>query len=234
MEKLNVKTEKIEEDVGDIKHMLQQIKFMCAMKLKPPGENLEEYGKREKNRKLTLDVDVTSAAWDEKRTTCKLEDEMQATKKRVDNVQHDDNTTFVIEKVENKCIYLELSASPEVFQSPQRLRTAIKSLIRQFVQAGELDENVPATVNINIIVNSALTTEEKTVVYTVFSDNDTLDGSDDDEKLQFEQKPRFIVKEPTIEPDQQIASTSAKNSSPEETESAVFNGRSYNYNHTFH
>lgn len=83
---------------------------------------------------------------------------MQAIKEGSGNDHHHDNTGFIIEKVENKCIHLELSASADVFQSPQRLRLAIKSLIRQFVQAGELDRNVPATVNINITVNSALTT----------------------------------------------------------------------------
>ncbi|VDI00446.1 Hypothetical predicted protein [Mytilus galloprovincialis] len=207
MEKVNVKTEEIKEikeDVGDVKHRLDRIEFMFAMTLKRQGENPEEYVMVEKKRKLSLGVDAISTAWDEERTTSNLADEMQAIKEGAGNDHHHDNTGFIIEKVENKCIHLELSASADVFQSPQRLRLAIKSLIRQFVQAGELDGNVPATVNINITVNSALTTEEKNVIYTVFSDNDTLDGYDYDEKLQNERKLRLHVK-----PDQQIASTSA-------------------------
>lgn len=83
---------------------------------------------------------------------------MQARKERVDNDHHDDTEEFIIEKVENKCIHLELSASRDVFGSPQKLRIAIKSLIDQFVKAAELDGNVPATVNMNITVKSALTT----------------------------------------------------------------------------
>lgn len=50
----------------------------------------------------------------------------------------------------------ELSASPEVFKSPQKLQKAIKTLISQFVKAGELDKNVPSTVNISITVKSSL------------------------------------------------------------------------------
>ncbi|XP_052097970.1 uncharacterized protein LOC127732830 [Mytilus californianus] len=210
MEKVNVKTEEIKEDVGDVKHRLDRIEFMFSMSLKRQRENPEECVTGEKKRKLNLDVDAISTAWDEERTTSNLDDKMQAITKRADKDHYDDNKGFVIEKVENKCIHLELSASPDVFGSPQKLRIAIKSLIRQFVIAGELDGNVPATVNINITVNSALTTKEKNVVYTVFSENDTLDGSDYDEKLQIEQKPRLNDKVPTVEPDQQIASTSAK------------------------
>lgn len=59
-------------------------------------------------------------------------------------------------KVENRCIYLELSASPEVFESPQKLGKPIRTLISQFVMASELDKNVPSTVNIDITVKSAL------------------------------------------------------------------------------
>ncbi|CAC5356902.1 unnamed protein product [Mytilus coruscus] len=213
MEKVNVKTEElkeIKEDIGEVKHRLERIEFMFAMTLKRQGKNPEEYVIGEKKRKLTFDVDAISTAWDEERTTSNLADEMQAIKERADNDHHDeDNRAFVIDKVENKCIHLELSASPDVFESPQRLRIAIKSLIRQFVQAGELDGNVPATVNINITVKKRTYNRYKNVVYTVFSDNDTLDGPDYDEKLQIEQKPRLNVKVPTIEPDQQIASTSA-------------------------
>ncbi|CAG2235038.1 unnamed protein product [Mytilus edulis] len=86
----------------------------------------------------------------------------------------------------------------------ERTTSNLADEMQAIKEAGELDGNVPATVNINITVNSALTTEEKNVIYTVFSDNDTLDGYDYDEKLQNERKLRLHVK-----PDQQIASTSA-------------------------
>lgn len=82
---------------------------------------------------------------------------MRNLKERDDNDHHGDTKKFIIEKKEHKCIHLELSASPDVFQSPKSLRFAIKALLRQFVKAGELDKNVPATVNINITVKSALT-----------------------------------------------------------------------------
>lgn len=52
-------------------------------------------------------------------------------------------------------------------------------------------------------------TEEKNVVYTVFCENDTLEGSDYDDELQTEKRLRLPVKGQTFEPDQHMASTSA-------------------------
>lgn len=108
----------------------------------------------EKKRKVTFDVDASSSTWDEERTTCNLAVAIQTVQNDNDNANKEE---FQLEKVENRCIHLELSASPELFQSPLNLRKAIKSLIRQFVKAGELDENVPSTVYINITVKSKLT-----------------------------------------------------------------------------
>lgn len=111
----------------------------------------------EKKRKLNLDVDATCASWDEEKTTRSLVDEVQKVKNCKNTNDNDGNIGFQLEKVENKCIHLELSASQDVFESSNNLRTAIKSLICQFVKAGKLDENVPATLNINIVVKSELT-----------------------------------------------------------------------------
>ncbi|VDI15692.1 Hypothetical predicted protein [Mytilus galloprovincialis] len=215
MEKVDVKTEEstndfamLKEDIGDVKYMLKQIGLKIGMTFQRQEEIHEDTATGKRKTSVTLDVEATSTDWDEKKTTLSLKDEMQALKERVDNDHHDDTEEFIIEKVENKCIHLELSASRDVFGSPQKLRIAIKSLIDQFVKAAELDGNVPATVNMNITVKSALTTEEKKVAFTVFSDNDTLDGSDFNEELKIEQKPRIRVKPQTFKPDQQMASTS--------------------------
>ncbi|CAG2219507.1 unnamed protein product [Mytilus edulis] len=217
MEKVNIKTEEstndfgmLKEDIGNVKYMLKQIGLKIGMTFQRQEEIHEDTATGKRKRSVTLDVEATSTDWDEKKTTLSLKDEMQAIKERVDNDHHDDTEEFIIEKVENKCIHLELSASRDVFGSPQKLRIAIKSLIDQFVKAAELDGNVPATINMNITVKSALTTEEKKVAFTVFSDNDTLDGSDFNEELKIEQKPRILVKPQTFEPDQQMASTSTK------------------------
>lgn len=102
-------------------------------------------------------MDATCASWDEKNTTRILEHEFQEVENCEKTNDYNGSIGFQLEKVENKCIHLELSASPDVFKSPDNLRKAIKSLIRQFVKAGKLDDNVPATVNINIKVKSVLT-----------------------------------------------------------------------------
>ncbi|CAC5404539.1 unnamed protein product [Mytilus coruscus] len=135
----------VDNKVGDVIHIVSDLQFMVGMILKQ-GEKHGVYDKAEKKTKLSIDVDASSLTWDEGKTARNLADEVQT-----------DQNEGLIERVENRCIHLEL--------------------------------------------------KEKNVVYTVFSANDTLDGSDYDKKLQTEQRHRLLVKALTNEPDQHIAST---------------------------
>lgn len=63
---------------------------------------------------------------------------------------------FKIENVKQKCILLDLTASPEILSSEERLLNAIDQLINRVVLAGNLDTRVPGKMTLNLTFTSPL------------------------------------------------------------------------------
>ncbi|VDI44815.1 Hypothetical predicted protein, partial [Mytilus galloprovincialis] len=64
---------------------------------------------------------------------------------------------FKVVNVKQKCILLELTASPEILISEESLLNAIDHLINQVVLAGNLDTRVPGQMALNLTFTSPLT-----------------------------------------------------------------------------
>lgn len=105
------------------------------------------------NREITIATKVDSSSWDEENTITKLSNIV----KSESDEKSGDAETFQIKNVEHECIQLDLVAFPDVFKTPQNLRKAVKSLVHQLVEAGEINTKISGKLAINLTVKTPLT-----------------------------------------------------------------------------
>ncbi|VDI39053.1 Hypothetical predicted protein, partial [Mytilus galloprovincialis] len=125
------------------------------------------------NKRIKIETQVDNSSWNEENTAKRL--------CRMSNADIDeesaDKEKFYVTNVENKCLQIELVAFPDVFKSPQSLRKAIKILINQLIDAGEVDTSIPGRMDIEFTIKTLLTKEEMEVAFSVFGGQDNLDES---------------------------------------------------------
>lgn len=103
------------------------------------------------SKRIKIETQVDNPCWNDENTTKRLCENANVDGKNADKEK------FYMKNVENKCIQIELVAFPDVFKSPQSLRKAIKILINQLIDAGEVDTRLPGRMDIEFTIKSPLT-----------------------------------------------------------------------------
>ncbi|CAG2210157.1 unnamed protein product [Mytilus edulis] len=78
--------------------------------------------------------------------------------------ENEDYQKFMVESAKQSCIILNLACSPKVLKDEKSLQFALKSLLCDIVQAGNVDTDSPSTLVVQLIFCSPLTAFEINVI----------------------------------------------------------------------
>ncbi|XP_071148300.1 uncharacterized protein [Mytilus edulis] len=163
----------LDEKTGGLMRKLEELeaKIEASAKLDP---NTNFRSDHDMTRKIHVACQVEADDIDELLTIQNLSDpDIVATDESGDE-------GFKVVNIKQKCILLELTASPEILSSEERLLNAIDQLINQVVLAGNLDTRVPGKMTLNFTFTSPLSREELDVFSRVFCTIDKYENIDSD------------------------------------------------------
>lgn len=163
--------------IGTLQHKINNLVSIIQLAVVQPEGDEKGEKTSDDNRKISVETQVDSSCLDEEKTIINISNLVET---EIDN-ENGDKEKFYVANVKHKCIEMELVAFPNVFNNPRVLRKAVKALIDQLLEAGEIDTKVPGKLEINLTVKTLLTSEEMTVVLSVFDKHETLEDSGESE-----------------------------------------------------
>ncbi|CAC5422466.1 unnamed protein product [Mytilus coruscus] len=164
---------KLNSKFQEVKHKVDNLESIISIAIEKALEKTKEQFLADDNRIITVATQVDSSSWNEENTIRNLSNIVKSKSDK----RSCDTEKFHIKNVEHKCIQLDLVAFPDVFKNPQNLRKAVKSLVHELVEAGELDTKIPGKLEINLAVKTPLTREKIAVVHSVFNKCKSLEES---------------------------------------------------------
>ncbi|XP_052080135.1 uncharacterized protein LOC127718204 isoform X2 [Mytilus californianus] len=163
----------LDEKTGGIMRKLEELEAQIKASAKQdPSTNFRS--EHDSTRKIHVACQVEADDIDEQLTIKNLSDPDRAA------ADESGDGGFKVVNVKQKCILLELTASPEILSSEERLLNAIDQLINQVVCAGKLDTRVPGKMTLNLTFTSPLSREELDVFSRVFCTSDKAEVIDSD------------------------------------------------------
>ncbi|CAG2218286.1 unnamed protein product [Mytilus edulis] len=163
-DEISKETKENTTEMRKLNHKVDNLESVIRIAIEKALEKTKGQSFADDNREITIATKVDSSSWDEENTITKLSNIV----KSESDEKSGDAETFQIKNVEHKCIQLDLVASPDVFKTKQNLRKAVKSLVHQLVEAGEINTKISGKLAINLTVKSPLTRDEIDVVHAVF------------------------------------------------------------------
>ncbi|CAG2229900.1 unnamed protein product [Mytilus edulis] len=170
-DEISKETKENTTEMRKLNHKVDNLESVIRIAIEKALEKTKGQSFADDNREITIATKVDSSSWDEENTITKLSNIV----KSESDEKSGDAETFQIKNVEHKCIQLDLVASPDVFKTKQNLRKAVKSLVHQLVEAGEINTKISGKLAINLTVKSPLTRDEIDVVHAVFDKSETFE-----------------------------------------------------------
>ncbi|XP_063400267.1 uncharacterized protein LOC134684886 [Mytilus trossulus] len=164
-------TKESTNEMRKLNHKVDNLESIIRIAIEKALEKTNGQTLTDDNREITVTTNVDSSSWDEENTIKKLSNIVKSESDK----KSGDAGTFQIKNVEHKCIQLDLVASPDVFKTPTNLRKAVKSLVHQLVEAGEINTKISGKLAINLAVKTPLTRDEIDVVHAVFDKSETFE-----------------------------------------------------------